>query len=133
MTDHGASPVDEAKPGGCVALVTHTRSLWVSCSCRSAQPSSHLPTLAQTHHRVYNCGFSSSLRTLRSRICGMDWARDHACLSSSEPDLQRFTYNARPAVVIKIARSNHVGYAVLFQVHLPISEVRTPEVVSGNR
>jgi hypothetical protein len=63
----------------------------------------------------------------------MNWARDNACLSSSEPDLQRFTYDARPAVVVKIARSNDVGEAAIIQTCLLITEVRTPDVVSGNR
>lgn len=63
----------------------------------------------------------------------MNWARDNACLSSSEPDLQRFTYHARPAVVVKIARSNDVGEAAIIQACLLITEVRTSDVVSGNR
>ena len=63
----------------------------------------------------------------------MNWARDNACLSSSESDLQRFTYDARPAVVVKIARSNDVGEAAIIQAYLLITEVRTSDVVSGNR
>lgn len=63
----------------------------------------------------------------------MNWARDNACLSSSESDLQRFTYDARPAVVVKIARSNDVGEAAIIQACLLITEVRTSDVVSGNR